>query len=147
MKQATIHRILATIFFCIGCLSCYAQTQQVLSQVDSLTKVVGFVGMIGGFFLAYMQVSLANKVEKVKGEFTAAMSQMKIDVIDTLHREIGRLEDKFTLSVKDIKLEMASKSDIKNDQLLYTSKQETTNAKLEGVKNQLELITKYITEK
>lgn len=144
MRQATIHKILATIFFCIACLSGYAQTAQMLAQVDPLMKLIALLGTLGGFFLAYMQMSLARKVENAESKFTAAMAQMKSDVIDTLHREISKMEDKISLSNRDIKLEMATKTDLKNDQLLYTSKQETTNEKLEGVKAQLELITKHI---
>lgn len=151
MKQATLHRILATIFFmigCLGCLSCYAQVKDSsMSGIDFMTKVVGFLGMLGGFFLAYMQVSLANKVEKVKGEFTTAIFQIKSDLTETLHKEVAKMEDKFALFGKDMELKMATKDDLRNDKEMYAAKQDLIKLQLDSLKGQLDLITKMFKEK
>lgn len=148
-QQARLHRLMATVFFLLGCVSCcYAQEKEsTLSQVDLLTKIVGFLGMVGGFFLAYMQVSLANKVEKVKGEFTTAIYQMKNELTETLHKEIARMEDKNSLFGKDFELKMATKEDLKNSKEVYTGQQELIKEQLNGVKGQLDLITKMFKDK
>jgi hypothetical protein len=162
MKQATLHRILATIFFmigCLGCLSCYAQVKDSsLNGIDLLTKIVVFIGTIGGFFLAYMQVRMANEVEKVKREFSNGMSQLKegfttaifqikSDMTETLHKEVAKMEDKFALFGKDMELKMATKDDLRNDKEMYAAKQDLIKMQLESLKNQLDLITKMFKEK
>lgn len=145
MKQSTAHRVAATFFLTFPCLVVYAQTKDsAWGQIDTLSKIVGFFGIIGGFFLAYMQVSLANKVEKVKGEFTTAIFEMKSQLTEILHTEISRMQDKVALSIKELEVKMVTKADLASSKEIEVLKQEVAKEQLGSMKEQLNLISKEI---
>lgn len=143
-------RISATIFFSGSCLLLYAQVKVPATlEIDALTKVIGALFTLAGFFVAYMQLKMANQISEVKIRFDAKLQDVredfytKIDAVEgklqgEIKSEIGKIQTDVRLAQKEIESRMATHHDIANIRALNTLQGEVTNEKLNGLREQLQ---------
>lgn len=135
MKQSIQYRILGLIILLCSSLSAIAQVKIEAGgetvQLDTLTKIIGVLLTIGGFFMGYMQMKMATKIAEQEAKFFLAMKILE----DKLQAEIK-------LSAKEIELgmrSMATHHDIKNLQTVMGLQHEITIEKTKSIEKQLEL--------
>ena len=101
MKASNQYKIMATITLMLSSLSVFAQSTTTV-ELDTLTKVIGIGLTIGGFFMGYMQMRMANKIAEVEAKFNLSLNMVEKNFGEILHRETAALEAKIALSSKEI---------------------------------------------
>src|SRR5690606_3837379 len=118
LKQSTQLKTLAFIWFTLSASIVVAQSRSINSndavQIDTLTKLIGLVIAVGGFFMGYMQMRMAIKVAELEAKMHAALTEIKKEFQLVLDKEVDKLDDKLKLSTKDIETRMATRHDIEN---------------------------------
>ena len=95
MRQSYQYRIIALLTLLTSSFSAFAQVKAVASiEIDTLTKVIGILLTIGGFFMGYMQMRMANKIAEVEAKFNKAISEVKEKFEVLLEKETEKLEGK-----------------------------------------------------
>lgn len=129
---------LATIIFMVSFLSVFAQVKMVETvQLDTLTKIIGIGLTIGGFFMGYMQMRMANKIAEVEAKFNKAIVDVKDVFGKKIETETEKLEGEIKLSGKEIEAKMATRHDIENVKTVIKMQHEITNLQLDSLKGQL----------
>lgn len=106
-------------------------------EIDTLTKVLGLLFAIGGFFMGYIQLKMSNKIAELDARFTKALTEVKEDFKDGLRKETEKLETKIQLSSKEIEAKMATHHDIDNLKTVMKLQHENTQLSNESLKEQL----------
>lgn len=126
MKRSTQHKIMSLLFFLTSSLSAFAQVKASSTiEIDALTKIIGALFTIGGFYMAFMQLKMANKIQAMENKFNETLNEMqtkfnislngiKEEFHKTINGETDKLEDKIRLSQKEIESRMATHHDIAN---------------------------------
>lgn len=138
MRQSYQYRIIALLTLLTSSFSAFAQGKAVASiEIDTLTKVIGILLTIGGFFMGYMQMRMANKIAEVEAKFNAAIAEVKEKFEDILEKETEKLEGKIQLSGKEIEAKMATRHDIDNIKTVMKLQHELTTEQMRNLKEQL----------
>ncbi len=136
MKQSTQYRIMGTVMMLCSSLSAFAQAQVETVQIDTLTKIIGIGLTLGGFFMGYMQMKMANKIAEQEAKFNTAMQDLK-----------EKLEAKIILSTKEIELgmsKMATHHDINNMKQIMSMQHEITSEKMKGLEQQMKMAAELL---
>ena len=141
LKQSTQLKTLAFIWFALSTSIVAAQGRSLSSndavQIDTLTKLIGLVIAVGGFFMGYMQMRMAIKVAELEAKMHTALTDIKKEFQLVLDKEVDKLDDKIKLSTKDIETRMATRHDIDNMKTQLKMQHEIQNMQMEGIKEQL----------
>lgn len=137
---SNLYKITAIITLLLSSFIAYAQEQVSHTvELDTLTKGIGIALTIGGFFMGYMQMRMANKIAEVESKFNKAISEVK-DIFDNkIEQETKNLENKIAISGKEIEAKMATKHDIDNLKTIIKLEGEISKLSNEGLKEQLRL--------
>lgn len=104
-------------------------------KIDTITKIIGGAAAIGGFFLGYMQLRMANKIAEVEARFNAALTDAKFSFNQTIKLETEKLEAKFNVIQKEIENKMATRLDIDNLKEIIKMQHENNKISQENLKN------------
>lgn len=141
MKQSTQLKTLAFIWFTLSASIVVAQSKTINSndavQIDTLTKLIGLVIAVGGFFMGYMQMRMAIKVAELEAKMHAALTEIKKEFQVILDKEVDKLDDKIKLSTKEIEARMATRHDIDNIKTTLKLQHEIQNERMDGIREQL----------
>lgn len=116
-------------------LGAYAQTQVV--QLDALTKIIGIVMTIGGIFVGFMQMKMANKIAELEARVNRSLETVKDNFEKKIETETEKLEMKISLSGKEIEARMATRHDIDNIKTVVKAQHDITNLQLDGLKKDI----------
>lgn len=138
MKQSLQYKILAIIVLTFTSLYAFAQSNNAtVIQIDLLTKVIGVIFTIGGVFSTYMLMRMSIRIADVEAKFNTALTQIEKNFSIVLRATECKLEDKISLSSKEIESKMATRHDIDNIKTISKLQHEITNQQLDGLKEQL----------
>ncbi len=111
-------------------------------KLDTITKVIGILITIGGFFMGYMQMKLSSKLAEVEARLNIALQETKVafttllsnaqgTLNTTIHSEIEKQEAKFALIVKEMQTKMVTVHDINNFKQIVSLQYENIKQQLE----------------
>ncbi len=132
MKTAL--RLSAVMYFLLSALGVYAQAQTPIVQLDTVTKVIGIVMTLGGLFIGFMQMKMANKIAELEARVNKSLQAQKEVFEKKIETETEKLETKIALSGKEIEARMATRHDIDNIKTIVKANHDITDFKLEGLK-------------
>lgn len=133
------YKISGIVFLVFSTLSGAAQvvSSQTI-EIDTLTKILGITVTIGGFYMGYTQMKMAQKLAILEAKFNKTIADVKEDFANKIDRETEKLEGKIEISSKNIEARMASRHDIDNLKTIIKLTGDVTSEKMDGLKNQLD---------
>ncbi len=139
MKQSTQYKILSTITFLLTYFVAFAQVKASTTiEIDALTKIIGVVFTIGGIFMGFMQMRMANKMAELEARFNESINKVEKSFTNALNIVEDKLEIKIALSGKEIEAKMATRHDIDNLKTVIKLQHEISEKTNEALKQQLE---------
>lgn len=127
------YKILGVMVFMLSSISTVAQVKGAFAQVngqtvevDALTKIIGILLTIAGFFMGYMQLKMAQKIAEVEARFNRTIVEVE-----------KQLETKISLSGKEIEAKMATRHDIDNIKTVSKLQHENLQLQLKGLDDKI----------
>lgn len=120
-----LFRVIAITFVCVQVLyfSVYSQVNgSTPVELDTITKVIATMGVLGGVFLGFMMAKMAAKMAEMEVKFSHMISEVKENFSITIKNENDKLENKVTGIVAEIKTGMATQRDMDYLQKLMESR-------------------------
>lgn len=149
MKMSMVIRCLSVSVLSLSFLSGYAQAKVYASdyvQIDTLTKVIGALLTVGGFFMGFMQLKMANKIAEVEAKFNVALGLVKKDFAEIIDKETEKLETKIQLSGTTIESRMATRHDIENIKTIIKLQHDLTTEQIKSLEKQLNTAARIYKE-
>lgn len=138
MSYKNTYKLSGTVTLLLSSLYAFAQVGRPTVELDTLTKVIGIGLTIGGFFMGFMQMRMANKIAEVEARFNKTIGDVKDDFAKKVETETDKLETKISLSGKEIEARMATRHDIDNMKTVAKLQHEMTNLQLGELKQQIQ---------
>ena len=139
-KRAKSLVIITFILLCGASIS-YAQnmtTSKAVDQIDEMTKVLGFLGIVGGFFIGYLQVRIGIKVAELEIKLTNMINTIRLEMISLVKIEITSLDKKITETTKEIKTEMVTSKEVEALRREEELRHKVVEGELKGIAKILE---------
>lgn len=138
LRYSSLFKIVAVFTFTLTYLCAYAQAKMSDAiQFDALEKIIGIIFTLGGIFLGFMQLKMANKMAELEAKFHKAISSVEEKFSTKMEHETEKLETKISLSGKEIEARMATRHDIDNLKTIMRLNGDLANANNEALKEQL----------
>ena len=143
MKEIKWIKRLSGITFILLCGASisYAQnmtTSKAVEQIDGITKFLGILGVLGGFFIGYLQVRIGIKVAELEIKLTNMINTIRLEMISLVKVEITSLDKKITETTKEIKLDMVTSKEIDSLRREGELRHKIVEGELKGITKMLE---------
>lgn len=100
MKKSAKYRLI--VLLVVLPIIVFAQSKSEV-EVDTMTKIVGFILMVGGIYNAYVNMQMGKR-----------MAEFEVKIQNLVTHQIEKIDSKLEIAVKDLRLNMASKTDIES---------------------------------
>lgn len=144
MRYSFLWKIAGIITLVFTTLSSYAQVKMSDSiQFDSLEKIIGIIFTLGGIFLAFMQLKMANKMAEMEAKIYKVIADTEKAFTKKIEDETDKLETKINLSGKEIEAKMATRHDIDNLKTVMKLSGDITALATDALKEQIKNLKQY----
>jgi hypothetical protein len=106
-------------------------------QFDVLEKIVGVAFTLGGIFLGFMQLKMANKMAEMEAKFNAIISNVRDEFNRKIETETEKLECQIKITSQEIEKKMATRHDVDNLKTIIRLEGEVTKLTSKLISDQL----------